>query len=291
MPSSRFIQQASWCAYATNDDRAVRLAREVVTSLCRFRARRNWQKGNCASSVPSVSFLTSLVERIDTMVKISNTFVAYLRVSTAKQGRSGLGIEAQRETVRRFVADRSGRIVAPEFVEIETGKRNDRPELERAMRRCRATGATLIVAKLDRLSRNAAFLMTLRDSGIAFVAADLPEANTMTVGVMAVVAQYEREAISSRTKAALAAARARGTVLGGHRIGAAKISEYQKIGVAAAQEKAAQRLSDVADDLRALSREGLSLRAIARRLNEQDLKASRGGQWTAAGVQRALARI
>src|SRR3954463_6854012 len=101
-------------------------------------------------------------------------FVAYLRVSTAKQGRSGLGLEAQRHAVRQFVASRGGKIIAPEFVEVETGKRNDRPDLEQALKRCRLTGATLVVAKLDRLSRNAAFLMTLRDSGVDFVAADLP---------------------------------------------------------------------------------------------------------------------
>ena len=147
------------------------------------------------------------------MAQKSSKFVVYLRVSTAKQGRSGLGLEAQREAVQRFVAERGGKIIAPEFIETESGKRNDRPELAKALKRCRATRANLVVAKLDRLSRNAAFLMTLRDSGVQFVAADLPEANTMTVGVMAVVAQYEREAISARTKAALAAAKARGTGL------------------------------------------------------------------------------
>ena len=96
-------------------------------------------------------------------------FVAYLRVSTARQVRSGLGLEAQREAVQRFVAGRGGWIIAPEFVEIESGKRNDRPELAKAIKRCRLTGATLVVAKLDRLSRNAAFLMTLRDSDVEFV--------------------------------------------------------------------------------------------------------------------------
>jgi DNA invertase Pin-like site-specific DNA recombinase len=100
--------------------------------------------------------------------------------------------------------------------------------LVKALKRCRATGATLVVAKLDRLSRNAAFLMTLRDSGVQFVAADLPEANTMTVGVMAVVVQHEREAISARTKAALAAAKRRGVELGGLRQGAANIRRYQR---------------------------------------------------------------
>jgi DNA invertase Pin-like site-specific DNA recombinase len=218
-------------------------------------------------------------------------FVAYLRVSTQKQGRSGLGLEAQRDTVRQFVASRGGRIIAPEFVEVETGKRNDRPELQKALKRCRATGATLVVAKLDRLSRNAAFLMTLRDSGVQFVAADLPEANTMTVGVMAVVAQHEREAISARTKAALAAAKRRGVELGGLRPGAANIRRYQRLGVEAAQAKAAERLQDVADDLRALSSEGLSLNAIARRLNEGDVRPPRGGTWTATAVRRALLRL
>jgi hypothetical protein len=108
-------------------------------------------------------------------------FVVYLRVSTPGQGRSGLGLGAQREAVQQFVAGRGGAIVVPEFVEVESGKRNDRPELVKALKRCRLTGSTLVVAKLDRLSRNAAFLLTLRDSGVDFVA--------MTVGVMAVVAQ------------------------------------------------------------------------------------------------------
>jgi DNA invertase Pin-like site-specific DNA recombinase len=225
------------------------------------------------------------------MTQESGKYVAYLRVSTAKQGRSGLGLEAQRESVRRFVADRGGKIIAPEFVEVETGKNNARPELAKALKRCRATGATLVVAKLDRLSRNAAFLMTLRDSGASFVAADVPDANTMTVGVLALVAQHEREAISARTKAALAAAKARGTKLGGKRPGGGKIAKYQRQGVAANAEKARARLNDVADDLRGLAAEGLSLNAIARKLNEQSIGASRGGEWSPTGVKRALARL
>src|ERR1700687_5387768 len=164
----------------------------------------------------------------------AHKFVAYLRVSTARQGKSGLGLEAQREAVRQFVTSRAGRIIAPEFVEVESGKRNDRPELVKALKRCRLTGATLVVAKLDRLSRNAAFLMTLRDSDVEFIAADLPEANTMTVGVMAVVAQHEREAISQRTRAALAASKARGRKLGGFRAGAPNIAIHQRAGVKAA---------------------------------------------------------
>src|SRR5262249_24143562 len=154
----------------------------------------------------------------------------------------------QREAVTAFVKQQ-GRLLSPEFVEIETGRTNARPELARALSRCRATGAVLVVAKLDRLSRNAAFLMTLRDSGVEFVSADLPEANTMTIGVMALVAQHEAEMISARTKAALAAAKARGKVLGGARKGAAKIAHYQSDGVKAASARAAVRLADVAGDL------------------------------------------
>src|SRR5262249_24383464 len=149
------------------------------------------------------------VEGSDTpMVKSKEAprFVAYLRVSTQQQGKRGLGIEAQREAIARFIADRRRTLVAPEYVETESGADNDRPKLTAALRRCRVTGATLVVAKLDRLSRNAAFLLTLRDSGVPFVACDLPEANTLTIGVMAAMAQHEREVISARTVAALAAA-------------------------------------------------------------------------------------
>lgn len=220
-------------------------------------------------------------------------FVAYLRVSTERQGRSGLGLEAQREAVQRFVTDRGGKIIAPEYVEVESGKRNDRPELASALKRCRLTGATLVVAKLDRLSRNAAFLLALRDSDVEFIAADLPEANTMTVGVMAVVAQHEREAISARTKAALAAAKARGRALGGRRAGAGDISEYQAQGVAAASAKADQKAQELQEIFEGMASEGLSLNAMATRLNDQGVLTSRGvaGGWTPTAVRRMLTRI
>jgi DNA invertase Pin-like site-specific DNA recombinase len=184
---------------------------------------------------------------------------------------------------------RGGRIIAPEFVEVETGKRNDRPELEKALKRCRVTGAILVVAKLDRLSRNAAFLMTLRDSGVEFVAADLPEANTMTVGVMAVVAQHEREAISHRTKVALAAAKARGKHLGGKRKGAGDIRAYQCQGVLAAREKAKEAAELRREAFEALA--GLPLNAMAARLNADSVTTSRGGRWTATAVKRTLALL
>ena len=220
-----------------------------------------------------------------------NTYVAYLRVSTARQGKSGLGIEGQREAIKRFVAERGGAIIAPEFVEVETGKRNDRPELEKAIKRCRLTGATLLVAKLDRLSRNAAFLMTLRDSGVTFVAADLPEANTMTVGVMAVVAQYEAEAISARTKAALTAARARGTVLGGLRPNAPDVAQFCKRANQAVSAKARKDAELRRDVIEALIQESLSMNAMAARLNAASVRTARRGRWTATAVKRTIARL
>jgi DNA invertase Pin-like site-specific DNA recombinase len=139
--------------------------------------------------------------------------VAYERVSTARQGKSGLGLEAQRKAIDDYAATKGGTILA-RFTEVESGRKNDRPELEKALQLARITGATLVIAKLDRLSRNAAFLLTLRDAGVSFVACDMPEANDLTVGIMALVAQQEREAISRRTKEALAAAKARGVKLG-----------------------------------------------------------------------------
>ena len=134
------------------------------------------------------------------------TFISYLRVSTAKQGVNGLGMEAQRAAVDAYLA---GRKLLHEYVEQETGKNDDRVELANAIHHAQVTGSTLVVAKLDRLSRNAAFLLRLRDSGVKFVCADCPEANDLTIGVLAIVAQNEREMISKRTKAALAAAKSR----------------------------------------------------------------------------------
>ncbi|RZK23502.1 MAG: recombinase family protein [Hymenobacter sp.] len=139
------------------------------------------------------------------------SFVAYLRVSTQKQGQSGLGLEAQRAAVGTFTA--AAHLVG-EFVEVESGKKNARPQLQVAMALAKMQGATLLIAKLDRLSRNAGFISQLRDAGVDFVCCDMPDANTLTVGIFAVLAQHERELISQRTKAALAAKREQGTQLG-----------------------------------------------------------------------------
>ena len=139
-------------------------------------------------------------------------YVAYYRVSTKAQGQSGLGLEAQRAAVRRFA--KAGEEILEEFTEVESGKRDGREQLRAAIALAKARQATLLIAKLDRLSRNAGFIFTLRDSGADFVCADMPEANTLTIGIFAVLAQHERELISSRTKAALQAKREQGFKLG-----------------------------------------------------------------------------
>ena len=220
--------------------------------------------------------------------------VAYYRVSTAKQGASGLGLEAQRAAVESLCAVRGWEIIAPPFTEVESGKRNDRPKLLVALERCSVTGATLVVAKLDRLSRNAAFLMALQNSGVSFVAADMPDANNFTVGIMALVAQQEREAISSRTKAALAAAKARGQRLGNPN-GAASLRRAGK-GAAAAllarrrnADEHASRLRPVITRMR--SEGHTSLNALAKALNEEGMVTPRVARWHASSVRNLLARL
>jgi DNA invertase Pin-like site-specific DNA recombinase len=147
-------------------------------------------------------------------------FVSYLRVSTAKQGASGLGLEAQREAITGYLNGGSWQLVG-EHVEVESGKKSDRPALGAAIQQCKLTGARLIIARLDRLSRNVAFLANLMDSGVEFVAVDNPTATRFTLHILAAVAEHEATMISARTKAALAAARAHGVKLGGRRQGSA----------------------------------------------------------------------
>ena len=155
------------------------------------------------------------------MPKHSGKWVSYLRVSTDRQGKSGLGLEAQREAVANYLNGGQWTLAA-ELVEVEGGKRNDRPQLTAALALCKKLKAKLIVARLDRLSRNLAFLAKLIESGVTFVAADMPHANKMTLQVLAVFAEHEREAISARTKAALQAAKARGVTLGGPKLAEAR---------------------------------------------------------------------
>ena len=217
---------------------------------------------------------------------MNGRFVSYLRVSTDRQGKSGLGLEAQRAAVVSFLNGGSWELMA-EFVEIESGKVDERPKLAKAINQCRMTGATLVVAKLDRLSRDAAFLMNLSKSGIDIRACDMPEANTMTFGIMAIVAQHEREAISKRTKEALAAAKARGQVLGGYRGGPVPLASD---GGKATSEAATAFAAMVGPDILAMKQEGLSLRQIAGSLTAKRINTARGGQWTATAVKNVLDR-
>ena len=221
------------------------------------------------------------------MAPAPTSFVSYLRVSTARQGRSGLGLEAQRRAVADFLAGGAWRHVA-ELVEVESGSRDARPRLAEAMALCRLHGATLVIAKLDRLSRDAAFLLGLQRAGVRFVAADMPEANELVVGIMAVVAQAERKMISARTKEALAAAKARGV-----RLGTPANLRNQDVGGARGRvrqaERALARAADLAPVIVATQAEGaVSLRQIAAALDARGIPAARGGQWSAAQVQRVL---
>jgi DNA invertase Pin-like site-specific DNA recombinase len=209
--------------------------------------------------------------------------VAYYRVSTARQEASGLGLEAQRQAVEALAA---GTVIAAEFTEAESGKRADRPELARAIGACRLYGARLVIAKLDRLSRDAHFLLGLEKAGVDFVAADMPNANRLTVGIMAMVAEEERRMISARTKAALAAAKARGTVLGGYR-GHTITPAAGEAGRRSQVARADARLADLAPVLDELRIGGVtSLGGIARALNARGVPAARGGVWSATQVRR-----
>jgi DNA invertase Pin-like site-specific DNA recombinase len=221
-------------------------------------------------------------------------FISYLRVSTSQQGKSGLGLEAQREAVAVFL--NGGRwTLVEEVVEVESGKRSDRPQLARALRLCRIHGAQLLVAKLDRLARNVAFISALMESGVKFVAVDAPEANTLTVHILASMAEYEAKAISARTKAALAAYKQRPDAkpLGGDAGHQVKISAHAEAGrlagLAVRQKTAAKRAGDllpVIEDLKAGG--ATSLRQTAEGLNQRGIKTARGGEWSAVQVQRVL---
>jgi DNA invertase Pin-like site-specific DNA recombinase len=223
----------------------------------------------------------------------SRCYVAYYRVSTAKQGRSGLGIEAQREAVCRYVDD--GRQVIAEFTEVESGKRGDRPQLEKALGAARLHRCPLVVAKVDRLTRSVSFLSRLLEAGVDVRFADLPAVEGPTgrfmLQQMAAVAELEAGLISTRTKAALAAAKARGQVLGGNR-GAVLSKEARAIGRAIQAKRAVQRATDLRPLILDLKQQGiLSLSGIARGLNARGIPTARSGQlWTATQVARVLER-
>ncbi len=217
-------------------------------------------------------------------------YVAYYRVSTEKQGKSGLGLDAQREAIARFISPHD--TIVAEFTETETGKRNDRPQLHAALAMANALGSRLLVAKLDRLSRNAAFLLALQDSGVPFVAADMPTANHTVIGILAVIAQAEREAISARTKAALEQARKRGVKLGNPN-GAAAIKHLGNAkaaqGATRTADAYARKVAPVLARITSTGTTGPS--AIARELNARAVPTARGGKWIAQGVINIIARL
>lgn len=211
-------------------------------------------------------------------------FVAYVRVSTAKQGKSGLGLEAQEAAIARFL--RPDDQLLATYVETESGKNSDRPELAKALRRADVTGSTLLVAKLDRLSRAVAFIAKLMESKVEFVACDQPSATPLTIHIYAAMAEHERNAISQRTKDALQAAKQRGTKLGGYR----GVKVDPALGTAAKQTKARSFNARVMATIAELQAEGVtSLSELATRLNGLTIPTSRGGEWKATQVARVLA--
>jgi DNA invertase Pin-like site-specific DNA recombinase len=213
------------------------------------------------------------------MIAHRGKFVAYSRVSTDRQGKSGLGLEAQREAVLAYLDGGNWQLVG-EFTEVESGKRSDRPQLAAALAACKRHKAKLVIAKLDRLSRNLAFIAALMDSGVEFVAVDNPHANKLTVHILAAVAQHEREMIVQRTKDALAAAKARGVVLGNPRLAEARGKAIAESSAAA--DAFAANVLPIINEIRA---SGVSsLRGIARALTARGIRTARGGQWTAVQV-------
>lgn len=228
------------------------------------------------------------------MVHASSRFVSYLRVSTDRQGKSGLGLEAQRATVSRRIG--TGDRLISEWIEVESGKRKDRPQLARALADCRVHKATLIVAKLDRLSRNTHFLLSLLEAGVEPIFCDLPNAEgaigRFLLTQMAAVAELEAGLISKRTKEALQAVKARGVKLGGYRGGNHDFAAQGRLSGAIRAKYANDRAADLAATIASAQADGaMSLRAIADHLNARGITTARGGQWQAVQVRRVLNRL
>jgi DNA invertase Pin-like site-specific DNA recombinase len=219
-------------------------------------------------------------------------FVAYLRVSTDKQGRSGLGIDAQLATITSYLNGGAWELLQ-KFREVESGKNSKRPRLQEAMDECKRTGATLIIAKLDRLSRDPDFIGMVMKSSIDFVACDMPEANRFTIRIMAALAEKEREMISERTTAALKAAKARGIPLGKPENAT---PEGRRKGIAASREVRQNKADSFARETRPIiedyQRDGLSLRVIAAKLTERNILTARGktASWSHVAVKKILDR-
>jgi DNA invertase Pin-like site-specific DNA recombinase len=221
--------------------------------------------------------------------------IAYRRVSTARQGASGLGLEAQDAAVASYT-QATGATLLRVYTEIETGKRADRPELARALADCKRSRAILVIAKLDRLARNVHFLSGLMEAGVEFVCCDMPSANPLTLHIMAAVAEDEAKRISERTKAALAAYKARGGLLGAARPGAHRLIGGRNLEAARrageiARANAAAAYADLAPAIASMRSGGLSLREIAATLNADGHTTRRGNAWNPMQVRRVLNKI
>lgn len=219
----------------------------------------------------------------------SGKFVSYIRVSTQRQGTSGLGLAAQTKAVADYLNGGAWKLVG-EFTEVESGKRNDRPQLAAALAACKKHKATLVIAKLDRLARSVAFVSGLMEAGVDFVAVDMPLANRLTVHILAAVAEHEREMISNRTRVALQAAKARGRRLGWS-IESRKDEQLQAAqrGAAKGREQAVAFARNILPVIESIRSSGLStLAGIAQALNDRGVKTARGGAWYPTTVRNVL---
>jgi DNA invertase Pin-like site-specific DNA recombinase len=209
-------------------------------------------------------------------------YIAYYRVSTSRQKVSGLGLEAQKNIIEGYLRGRDSiSLLIGEYTEAESGKNNQRAELMKALAACKEYGATLLIAKLDRLSRNVSFIFTLKDSGVAFQALDIPEANTLTIGLMASFAQHERELISRRTKEAMAVLKAKGVKLGSPEN---LTDEARRKGREIFQRESRKRNTETKFLVESLHKNGMNLSAIAVKLNELGMRTPRGRTYLATTV-------
>jgi len=219
-------------------------------------------------------------------------FISYLRVSTTKQGQSGLGLEAQRAAIDNYLNGGQW-VLLEEFIEIESGKNNDRSQLKAALEACRLKGATLIIAKLDRLSRSVSFISTLMDTDVEFICCDFPQANRLTIHLLAAVAEHEREMISKRTKEALQAAKARGVSLGSpQNLTTSHAAKGRQLGRESMKRKSESFAQSVCPMIHEYQQQGLTLRSIAKKLNDTGVLSARGktGSWTPSAVKRIVDR-
>lgn len=220
-------------------------------------------------------------------------FISYLRVSTERQGKSGLGLEAQEKAIEDFITGGDNKLLDT-YVEIESGQNSARPELLKALEACKRTGAKLLIAKLDRLSRTVAFIANLMESNVEFVVCDFPEANEFTIHIFSAVAQHERRMISERTRAALQAAKARGVTLGNPQNLTKEAAERgRKIGVQSRKAKADNFSRERYPEIKNHIDQGLSLNAVAKKFNEEEVLTARGrtGAWTATAIRNIIKRV